>query len=154
MAKAKKAVAAANQYEAMFLLGSAFATDLDGAIKLVRGIVERHEGQIIVIKKWDERKLAYEISGQKRGLFILCYYKGPGASVAAIERDVNLSDQVLRVMVTKADHLNATEMEAVEPQPIIPREERPSWDRPYEDRPSNRGRPPGRQEDEPAISRE
>jgi hypothetical protein len=34
-------------------------------------------------------------------------------------------------MVTRADHLNETEMNAVEPQPII-KEERPSYDRmPY-----------------------
>jgi len=146
MAKAKKAeaVVALNQYEAMFLLGTGFAADLDGALKLVRGIVEKHEGQVLVLKKWDERKLAYEISGQKRGLYVLCYFKSPGEAVTAIERDVNLSDQILRVLVTKADHLNPEEMAAVEPQPIVPREERPSWDRPYEDRPSSsapRGRP-------------
>ncbi len=61
----------------------------------------------------------------------------PGGAIAAIDRDVELSDQILRVMVTKADHLNAEEMAAVEPQPIIPREERNPWDRPqWEDRPS------------------
>ena len=50
---------------------------------------------------------------------------------------MELSDQILRVMVTKADHLNAEEMAAVEPQPIIPREERNTWDRPsWEERPS------------------
>jgi small subunit ribosomal protein S6 len=154
MAKAKKTVTPANQYEAMFLLGSAFATDLDGALKIIRSIVEKHEGQILVLKKWDERKLAYEISGQKRGLYVLCYFKGPGPSVSAIEREVNLSDQIIRVLVTKADHLNETEMNAVEPQPIIPREERPSWDRPYEDRAPMRGRGPRQEDSEPAASRE
>jgi small subunit ribosomal protein S6 len=157
MAKAKKeAVVALNQYEAMFLLGSGFAAELDNALKLVRGIVEKHAGEVLVLKKWDERKLAYEISAQKRGLYVLCYFKAPGAAVTAIEREVNLSDQILRVLVTKADHLNAQEMAAVEPQPIIPREERPSWDRPYEDRPSGpRGRSP-RHEDssEAPVGRE
>ena len=38
--------------------------------------------------------------------------------MTAIERDVNLSDDVLRVLITEADHLNQQEMEAVEPQPI------------------------------------
>jgi ribosomal protein S6 len=122
------------QYEAMFLLPGAAAAELEGSIKLVRDIVERHHGKILVIKKWDERKLAYEVTRQKRGLFILCYYQGPGASVAAIERDVNLSDQILRVLVTMADFLNPEEMAAVEPQPIQPREERNPWDRPPERR--------------------
>ena len=42
---------------------------------------------------------------------------------------MNLSEDVLRVLVTDAEHLNKDEMAAVEPQPIQPREER-SWDRP------------------------
>ena len=58
--------------------------------------------------------------------------------VSAIERDVNLSEDVLRVMVTQAEHLNQDEMNAVEPQPII-KEERPSWERP-DDRGPRRGR--------------
>jgi small subunit ribosomal protein S6 len=126
-------------YEAMFLLGSAFATDLDGAQKLVRGMIEKHEGKVVVLKKWDERKLAYEIRGEKRGLYIIAFFTAPSASITPIVRDVELSDQVLRVMVTKADHLNAEEMAAVEPQPIQPREERNPWDRPaWEDRPAPR----------------
>jgi small subunit ribosomal protein S6 len=128
MADAKKIVL--NVYEAMFLLGSGFSADIDGAQKLVRGIVEAHAGEVLVIKKWDERKLAYEIEGQKRGVYIMVFFKAPGEAVAQIERDVNLSEQVLRVLVTKGDHLNTEEMAAIEPQPIQIREERNPWDRP------------------------
>ena len=150
MAKAK--VTATHQYEAMFLFGQVAAQDLEGALNQVRQIVERHEGQVMVLKKWDERKLAYEIKKQKRGTYIICYYRGPGGSVSAIERDVNLSDNVLRVLITDADHLNQKEMEAVEPQPII-REERPSWDRPSfmsDDRPRRDDRPARPRRDEAA----
>ncbi len=44
---------------------------------------------------------------------------------------MNLSEEVLRVLVTSADHLTEKEMNAVEPQPIQPREEPQGlWDRP------------------------
>jgi small subunit ribosomal protein S6 len=156
--KAKKAAAELNPYEAMFLLGAAFTADLDNGMTIVRGMVERHGGEILVLKKWDERKLAYEVGGEKRGVYLICFFKGPPAAVAAIERDVNLSDQVLRVLVTRADHLNAEEMAAVEPQPILPREERNPWDRPlYDERPSpRRDRPArtGREESTEAIAKE
>lgn len=142
------ATIADTQYEAMFLYGPTASQDFEAAQKNVRAIVERHGGKVLVLKKWDERKLAYEIKKQKRGTYIICYYSGPGASVGAIERDVNLSDDILRVLVTKADHLNETEMAAVEPQPIQPREERNPWDRPYtEDRPRRDDRGP--REDRP-----
>ena len=124
-------------YEAMFLLPPAAAMDQDGTgLRLCRAIIERHGGQTIVIKRWDERKLSYEINGQKRGTYVIAYFRGPGGAISAIERDVKLSDEILRVMVTKADHLNEEEMNAVEPQPIV-REERPSWER--DDRGGYRG---------------
>ena len=145
MAKARRQRKKVNTYEAMFLLGAGHASDLDNAIKLVRGIIERHEGKIIVLKKWDERKLAYEIRSEKRGLYIIAFFTAPPQAVSPIVRDVELSDDILRVIVTKADHLNAEEMAAVEPQPIIPREERSGWDRPpWEERspaPPRRERP-------------
>lgn len=127
------------QYEAMFLFPASASAEVDASIKTARGIIERHGGTILVAKKWDERKLAYEIGKNKRGLYIVVFFTAPGAAIASIERDVNLSEEILRLMVTTADHMNEQEMNAVEPQPIQPREERPSWDRPgfnsYEDRP-------------------
>jgi small subunit ribosomal protein S6 len=140
------------QYEAMFLFPPPGVTDVEGMVKIAQGIIERHGGKIQLIKKWDERKLAYEVKKQKRGTYIVAFYKGPGASVGAIERDVNLSEEVLRVLVTQADHLNEAEMAKVEPQPIQPREERAPWDRPDFNRPPGRGgdRPPRRDEGVPA----
>lgn len=121
-----------NQYEAMFLLGAIGTTEPQAALDMCRNAIERHGGKIMVIKRWDERRLAYEVAGQKRGTYILAYFTAPGGTVAGIERDVNLSEDMLRVLILKADHLNQQEMEAMEPQPIV-REERPEggdrWDR-------------------------
>ncbi|MDB5298447.1 MAG: rpsF [Phycisphaerales bacterium] len=135
MAEIVKKAPTVNQYEGMFLFGQSAAADVEASLKLVRSIIERHEGKILVIKRWDERKLAYEISGQKRGTYVITYFQAPSTAVAAIERDVKLSEEVLRVLVLHADHMNQAEMEAVEPQPIV-REERPSWER--DDRPPRR----------------
>ena len=124
MAKAMK------KYEAMFLFPAGAATELEKSVNAVRAMIEKHEGKVLVAKKWDERKLAYELLGQKRGVYIIAYFTAPGPAVGAIERDVNLSEEILRVLVTHADHLNEDEMAKVEPQPIQPREERQPWDRP------------------------
>jgi small subunit ribosomal protein S6 len=141
---------AAAQYEAMFLFPPPGVVDVEGMQTRARGMIEAHGGKILFAKKWDERKLSYEIKHQKRGTYIIVFYEGPGASVASIERDVNLSEDVVRVLITRADHLNQTEMEAVEPQPIQPREERPVWDRPDFNRPQRRDdRGPRRDEGAP-----
>ena len=55
---------AKDKYEGMFLLpGSA---EVDASLTRVRGIIEKHGGSILTIKKWDERRLTYEIKKQKR----------------------------------------------------------------------------------------
>ena len=127
-----------NIYEAMFLLGPAGTAEPQAQLDLCKGFIERHGGKIQVLKKWDERKLAYEVNGQKRGTYVISYFTATGAAVVPLERDVKLSEDVLRVLVTKADHLNEQEMNAVEPQPIQPREERNPWDRPDFNRPPRR----------------
>jgi len=140
---ASTSTAARRQYEAMFLFPA--GGDAEKALQTVRGIIDRHGGNVLVLKKWDERKLAYEIGRNKRGLYVIAYFDAPTTAVGPIERDVNLSEEVLRVMVTSADHLTQTEMAAVEPQPIQPREERNSWDRP--DRGGDRGGDRGHRRD-------
>lgn len=130
---AAKSTPKTRKYEAMFLLGSNFTADVDGAVKLVRSTIEKHGGNVLVAKKWDERKLAYEIGKQKRGLYIISYFEAPGSAVAPLERDVKLSEDFTRVLVTAADHLELSEMESVEPQPIAPPQpERNPWDMPPE----------------------
>jgi small subunit ribosomal protein S6 len=116
------------QYEAMFLLGPVGTAEPERAIDLCRKTIESHGGQIILIKKWDERKLMYEVNGQKRGTYVIAYFRAPGSTIAPLERDVKLSEEILRVMVTEADHLSEKEMAAVEPQPIV-REEPRGFDR-------------------------
>ncbi len=120
---------AMNQYEAMFLMGPKGTAEPEAALAMCRGVIERHGGQVIVLKKWDERRLAYEIGGQKRGTYIISFFRGPGGAIAGIERDVKLSEDILRVLVLRADHLNEQEMAAVEPQPIV-KEEKPAYE-PY-----------------------
>jgi len=108
---------AKSKYEGMFLFPG--GAEAEASVKRVRDIIEKHGGTILVVKKWDERKLAYEIKKQKRGLFVVAYFTGPGQAIAPITRDVNLSDDVLRILVTDASHLSQEEMERVEPQPIV-----------------------------------
>lgn len=120
-----------NTYEMMFLMGPTGSTEPEHALNLCKKVIESHGGQILVIKKWDERKLAYELKKQKRGTYIISFFKAPSSSVAAMERDVRLSEDFLRAMVLRAEHLTLEEMQAVEPQPPAPEK----VDRPWSDRP-------------------
>jgi small subunit ribosomal protein S6 len=101
-------------YEAMFLLSQAQSADFAAAVAHVRQLVEKHGATILALRKWDERRLAYEIKKQKRGLYLLCYFVGAAERMHEIERACNLSEGIIRVLITRADHLTVDEMKAVD----------------------------------------
>lgn len=105
-----------NQYEAMFLFDPAAAPDFAKAKEEVERILGRAEAETVFLEKWDERKLAYEIKGCKRGLYLLCYFKCDGDHIVALERDVSLSESVLRVLITRAEGVTSEQMERFMPQ--------------------------------------
>jgi len=103
-------------YEAMFLVDSAkAAADWEGINKVIRGLLEKADAEIVSIKKWDERKLAYDIQGKSRGTYILCYFRAGGEKIALIERAVQLSEQVMRVLILCADHLTQEDIDKATP---------------------------------------
>ena len=103
-------------YEGLFLFPQTAAGDLQSAVDHLKGILARAEVKIISLRKWDERRLAYEIKRNRRGLFFLVYFEAPPNALAHIERDCNLSEQVLRSMVIRAEHLTREQMEAADGQ--------------------------------------
>jgi len=104
-------------YEAMFLIGQGAGSQLTEVIASIRQMIERAGGRLISMKKWDERRLAFEIDKQKRALYILAYFSAPTVNIVQIERGTNLSEQIMRVLITKADHLSEDEMRCALPTP-------------------------------------
>ena len=87
-------------YEGMFLMDSALAAaDWDGTLSVINTILERADAEVVSMQKWQERKLAYDIDHKTRGTYILCYFKADGARIAGIEKDVLLSEKVMRVLI-------------------------------------------------------
>ena len=99
-------------YEGMFLMTQGSVTaGIESALDIVRGMLERAGAEIIHLYRWEERELAYPIAGQKRGTFLLTHFNAPPQAIAAVERECNLSEDVLRVMMTRADYMGDVEME-------------------------------------------
>lgn len=103
-------------YEGLFLFPQTAASDLQSAVDHLKEILARAEVKIISLRKWDERRLAFEIKRNRRGLFFLVYFEARPNAIAHIERDCNLSEQVLRSMVIRAEHLTREQMEAADGQ--------------------------------------
>lgn len=101
-------------YEVMFLVGQAAGAALGETVAHVNDILCRAGGQVIAMRKWDERRLAYEIAKHKRGLYILAYARIPTGGIRQIEHECNLSETILRTLILRADHLTEEEMQAAD----------------------------------------
>jgi small subunit ribosomal protein S6 len=91
-------------YEAMFLVDSAQAgSDWDGTLATINRVLERAEAEVVTIRKWADRKLAYEIEHKNRGTYVLCFFKADPSVISAMEKDVLLSEQIMRAMITNTE---------------------------------------------------
>lgn len=99
-------------YEAMFLVDSAdAAADWDGVNAAVKNVLERAGAEIVSIRKWEDRRLAYEIDGKARGMYLLSYFMAEGGRIREIERDVQLSERIMRVLILSVEHLGKADIE-------------------------------------------
>jgi len=99
-------------YEAMFLVDSAeAAADWEGVSGAITGILEKGGAEIVSLRKWDDRKLAYGINGKDKGVYILCYFRAEGERLREVERDVQLSERIMRVLILCAEHMTEEDIE-------------------------------------------
>lgn len=98
-------------YEAMFLVDSAQASDWDALVKTIENILKRSSAEIVAIRNWAERKLAYEIEQKSRGTYVLCFFRADGSTIPKIENDVQLSDKILRVLILSTEARDEKDIE-------------------------------------------
>ena len=99
-------------YEAMFLISQGEAADMNSIVEHLNEIFARSNAEVVAMRKWDERRLTYEIDKQRRAVYILCYFRAQTGAIARFERDCTLSERIMRVLVLKADHLSDEEIAA------------------------------------------
>jgi len=92
------------RYESMIVL----RPDLQEAgtkehVERVRRSLEGHGATIGGVHEWGLRELAYEIHKERRGYYVLVEYVGTARAVAELERNLKLSDAVLRFVSVRQE---------------------------------------------------
>jgi small subunit ribosomal protein S6 len=108
-----------NTYEGMFLVDA--GSDFNAASAPVRTVLERSDAELLAIKPWEERRLAYPINGRRRGLYVLVYFKADPLKVVEIERDTQLSEEILRALILHNDNVSEADIAAETPATQGPR---------------------------------
>ncbi len=105
-----------NVYENMVILNAAISDEeADAAVSKIKDVIVGQGGEVLKVDLWGRRKLAYEIKKQKKGLYVLLFFKAPSATVKKLEEFFKVFDTVLKYIVFRLDRLRVQSLEKAEP---------------------------------------
>jgi small subunit ribosomal protein S6 len=74
---------------------------IEATLDRVREAVKKSGGKLIAINHWGKKKLNYPIEKHTRGIYVHTQYLGTGGLVAEVERNLRISESVLRFLTIK-----------------------------------------------------
>lgn len=92
-----------NQYEIAILYDPDLEIDLEKATSRVEKIFTSNGGEVKNVDNWGKRKLAYPIKKHETAIYVFYTVDIPGSNVAKIESTLNITDEVIRFLVTRPD---------------------------------------------------
>lgn len=92
-----------NVYEIAVLYHPDLEIDLEKAENRVKKIVADNDGKITKTDNWGKRKLAYPIAKQEFAVYVFYTVEIPADNVAKVEQTFNITDEIIRFLITKPD---------------------------------------------------
>jgi small subunit ribosomal protein S6 len=71
-------------------------------------------GQIVKVSPWGRRRLAYQIGQYREGSYFLVLFDAPPVAVLELERGLNITEEVMRHLVTRVERPAARRPQAEE----------------------------------------
>ena len=114
-----------NQYEAMYVIDTQLEdTQRQELIARFNGLVASNGGTVDRVDEWGKRRLAYAINYKTEGYYVLMYVTAPPELPRELERNLQISDSVLRYLVTRFEGALPPKREPLKPfVPVAPRVE-------------------------------
>ncbi len=91
------------QYEVAILFDPGLEIDLDKTTVKIEKIFKDNGGKLLNEDNWGKRKLAYPINKQDHALYVFYNLQLPCEAVQKIEAALNITDEVIRFLITKPD---------------------------------------------------
>jgi small subunit ribosomal protein S6 len=91
-------------YETMYILRPDLSEDqVQQEISRYRDFLSENSAENITAKVWGKRRLAYPIKRYSDGVYVLMNYEADGKQIAPLERNMRLSEEVIRYLTLKLD---------------------------------------------------
>lgn len=92
-----------NQYEIAVLYHPDLEIDLEKATSKVEKLIADNKGKITNVDNWGKRKLAYAINESEHAIYVFYTVEMPAENVAKLESVLNITDEVIRFLITRPD---------------------------------------------------
>ena len=92
-----------HNYEIAVLYHPDLEIDLDKAAQKVTKIITDNGGKVTGDDNWGKRKLAYKIKGHDHAVYVFYAVEMPAEAVKKVEAILNITDEVIRFLITKPD---------------------------------------------------
>lgn len=92
-----------NQYEVAVLYHPDLEIDLEKATSRVEKIITDNGGTVTNTDNWGKRKLAYPIKKNEHAVYVFYTVEMPAQSVRKVESTLNITDEVVRFLITRPD---------------------------------------------------
>lgn len=92
-----------NQYEIAVLYDPQLEIDLSKAEDKIKKIFTDNGGKIVKIDNWGKKKLAYTIAKHEQAVYVFYTVDMPSSGVIKVETSLNITDEVIRYLITKPD---------------------------------------------------
>ena len=90
-------------YETLFIVHPEKGARTKEFIERFSKIIETQQGEMAGVEEWGLRDLAYHIEKQSKGVYALLKYRATGPAVNELERNLKLTDGVMRYLTVCAD---------------------------------------------------
>jgi small subunit ribosomal protein S6 len=94
---------AVTNYETLFITHPEKGPRVKEFIERFKKVVEGQEGVVSQVEEWGLRDLAYRIQKQGKGYYTLLQYRASGRAVEELERNLRLTDGILRYLTVRDD---------------------------------------------------
>ena len=91
-----------NKYELVYVIDAALEDEARKAvIDRFNGMIEQNGGKVTKVNEWGKRRLAYPINYKTEGYYLLVNFESEATLPREIERNMQISDSVLRYLTVR-----------------------------------------------------
>jgi small subunit ribosomal protein S6 len=90
-------------YETLFVVRPDKGPRMKEFVEKFKKVIEGQAGSLSQVDEWGSRDLAYRIQKQSKGYYTLLRYRASGRAVEELERNLKLTDGILRYLTVRAD---------------------------------------------------